>query len=565
MRERNESAKHSDFKRSGLGWTDIKGRILIGGLLLHAFIPVFLHAADAERHSTTNGVHRGVITHEASTSTALDPLTIPGGRNFIGQFTLGYAVWTLIQEPVQDFTFIWEWQRGDCTFTNCAGPALSTRDLAKYPDLLKQFYVIKPNVTIQADVEFYDASGQRIGLGHKTIVPDLVNPAGPNDPLHVPGSPTWAKFFQLDGTSDAAGSRQKALFKSAASIRLVRPEITQVIWSQTFLDLLAEKYYRLEQAATNSDRPQVAGVKSNTVAKPKVTSGQNPFEAARKTTAAPNPFEQASGQARSAANPLELAAQGMRTTAENPMEKTVRLEAEERARQAELARQAEIARKAEIARQEGLRREEARQAEVARQEREAERQAELAQQSYLPAPVYYSPPNSYDPNEEFQRASRELDERRAASDASRAQNNGNFAVNMNRMVNEIVNAGTPAASRSSGGFNQSTFVAPNRDRDQNLSLQAHKVPKYKKVYDIQCPTCSGTGRCQTCRNGGHGTHREPIGSLPSLKGIKGAVIEAGSDNRPTHDVPNVCSSGGKCTDCNGKGLLEGRYRNVEEP
>ena len=359
-------------------------------ILLSTLLVFATARAAEERHWTdpTTHAHKGIIPCAASSGSSLDDSSVLGGRGYIGQFKLSYALWSLVQEPVHDYIFSWDWQPGNHTVgKGPKGNAITTGDLAKYPDLVQQFDAVKPiSVTLMADIEFYDAQNRRYGLGRMKVYPDLIGAAGVKETLHVPGSPKWEDYFQYEyndavlhnniGTADRA-TRNKKLFQEATSVKLVQPKITAVEWPEGELNLIAGEFTRRETAEqqqlaeakkrAEAKAKQLASAQTN--AAPKQATGPNPFEQATKKSDSPNPFEQAANGTASSgpANPFEQAKAGVSTGPENPFEKTARLERE---RQAELARQAEIAR-----------REQAQRDEIARQEREEQdRKAELARQ-----------------------------------------------------------------------------------------------------------------------------------------------------------------------------------------
>ena len=324
--------------------------------------------SNSSQHWTTNGTHKGFVEQivPPGATSGLDSTSTKGGRDYLGQYRLGYALGSLMGEPVQDFVFTWDWRDGDLVVAAVQGRTVTTRDLAKYPDLAKRFYALKPfAVTVETSAEFYDTAEHRFSVGAKTVQPDMIDKAGVPDPLHVPGSPEWADFFgdnaQDNASREGLASRHKKLFKDAASVRLTQPKITAIEWPETMLRLIADEFVRREAEKASASKP---------VAKP--PDGLNPMERA--------------ALAERKLNPLEMASQGIRTKPENPMEKSVRLESEANARQAairqEADRQAELARQAQWAEDQRRHAEEERQrefaADMARAERDAEERADNA-------------------------------------------------------------------------------------------------------------------------------------------------------------------------------------------
>jgi len=346
----------------------------------------FTARADDDRHwTTTNHIHRGILQRGPGGSGLDDGAA--GGRGYIGQFKLTYSLWSVMDEALDDFIFSWEWQPGNLVVGRGPAGNITSTDLAKYPDLARNFAALKPiSVTLATDIEFYNVQGQRYGAGTKTVRPDLIGPAGEKEPMHLTGSPTWENFFQCENhpsanrtaaftiagqpaASDnsaavAPASRNKKLFVEAAHVRLLYPKITAVEWPEGALNLIADEFTRREAAEKKrlEDAKKPAEAKPKTAVKPPGTgpnaleraangTAKNPLElaAAGQSSRPLNPLERAANG--DTKNPLELASQGVRLAPENPLEKTVRLEAVERARLAEIARQAELARQAALAKQ----------------------------------------------------------------------------------------------------------------------------------------------------------------------------------------------------------------------
>ena len=229
------------------------GSLRPGSLLCLLLLSALLAArADDERHwTTTNHVHNGIIARAASTGSpiALDDSSVPGGRNYLGKFTLSYALWSLSQEPVHDYIFVWEWLPGELVVGHGPAGRVTTSDLAKYPDLAKHFASLKPlSVTLETDIQFYDAQNALVGFGHKTVKPDIIGPAGGGEPLHVPGSPHWEDFFRKDPPASDRASQNKKLFQDAARVQLVRPRLAAIEWPEASLKLIADEFTRREAA-----------------------------------------------------------------------------------------------------------------------------------------------------------------------------------------------------------------------------------------------------------------------------------------------------------------------------
>jgi hypothetical protein len=277
-----------------------------------------LPQARADSPGTTNGTHKGVLVLSAETNatTALDAPDLPGGHNYLGQFTLTYALWTIGGEPLHDFNFSWDWHKSDLIVARRPGRTITTTDLARYPALSRAFFSLKPlSLTLTVQIDFYNATGERLGFGTKTINPGLIEQAGTRETRHVPGSPRWADFFSCDfpdnPSRDELDRRHKELFTKAARVVLSAPKVTAIDWPENSLKQIADEFFRLEPPAPPPAPPTVAIDR-----RPKPATGLNPFEqAARK-----NPG--------SSANPFENDGQAGRATSENPLQKITRAQPE---------------------------------------------------------------------------------------------------------------------------------------------------------------------------------------------------------------------------------------------
>ena len=278
----------------------------------------------SDLHWTETNLHRGVLVCTAPTNppTALDHAGVLGGRGFIGSFSLRYMIGTRDQYPVQEFKFQWDWSRADVAVTNRHSPSFSTRDLAKYPDLAKQFFAIKPVwLALGADLEFYDAKGKQIGSGRKTIRFDLPAQSGSNIARLLPPSSQWADFFKDDSdatkmSAEKLTDRHQRLLAQTTSLLMVAPRLLQIEWPEKSLELIAMEFARREQ---DPKRKAAAsrGVKAQTT------------ESSATNNAHLNPLERSAGSP----NPFEAALFSGRAASENPIERTLRLEREERLRQ----------------------------------------------------------------------------------------------------------------------------------------------------------------------------------------------------------------------------------------
>jgi hypothetical protein len=222
-------------------------------LVLIAVLAAITPAAEADFHWATNGAYAGVLTlgSDAGIGKALDGSDTAGGRGYIGRCSLTYSLRVLEGEPVHDFVFTWDWQAGDLAIAQVNGQTVTTRNLAKHPDLRERFFSLKPlSVTLATRIEFLDQSGTPIGLGRKNIIPGLVDQAGVKDPLHVPGSPRWSDFFTADDDDRLAREeldrRHRELFLRADRVQLGDLRVTAVGWPEESLRQIAEEYLRRE-------------------------------------------------------------------------------------------------------------------------------------------------------------------------------------------------------------------------------------------------------------------------------------------------------------------------------
>jgi len=540
----------------------LSGTLASAAILILCLLASALGArADDDRHwTTTNHVHKGIITRAASSgsATALDDSSVTGGHNYLGKFTLSYALWSLEGQPVEDYIFVWDWQPGDLVVGRGPAGNITTADLAKYPDLPKQFYSIRPiSVTLATEIEFYDAQDFRFGLGTKTVKPDLIAPAGPNEPLHVPGSPTWQDFFRCDyqnpaltvnGAKPAAtdfASRNKERFQQAVRVQLVRPKITAVEWPEGELRMIADEFNRREgvekqrqadalaRAQARSNQVAQAGAATNTSTAPKLATGPNPFEQAAGQSGGPNPFEQAASRNASSgpANPFELARSGVRTGPENPFEANARQEAEERAQQEQLA---EIERQKEE-------REEARQEAIAQREEEA-RQRKFAAE--LAASQHNYEDDAAD--RAYRRAYNQQNQERAAR-AAQSQNN-NFFLDLQQQIGRMY--GNNSASSVYGNPNTATGSSSG-GAGSGLSLHVGKASQPTKIGPGPCPWCGGTGKCSNCK----GTGEVPTTTM-EVPAEKSSVIYPGMPMKTITSSPVCpqCNGSGECPHCHGTGL-----------
>jgi hypothetical protein len=252
--------------------------------LLSLALVATARAADSDRHWTTNGVHKGIISHTENGS-RFDP------NGFVGSFTVSYMLETLMQEPVEDTIFNWKWPEGyawdslEVGNATVDGKTVAVRvsDLQKYPDLLEAFRGMKPlSIELNLHVEFlgqnrvmnqgFHITGadnthlqwERISYGSKTIKPIVIGQAGEKTDSIVPGSPKWEDWFQLnfdrrqdDYSSDpkARARWNKETYRKAERVELTfdYPAVKSIQWmGLVSWETLLRKYGERE---SRSSRP----------------------------------------------------------------------------------------------------------------------------------------------------------------------------------------------------------------------------------------------------------------------------------------------------------------------
>ena len=462
------------------------------GLLVFLGLMAGSYGASADQHWTTNGTHKGILQRSVPTGAAsgLDEASVQGGRDFIGDFKLAYALWALQGEPVQDFVFTWEWRDAILRVATVNGREISSRDLAKYPDLARQFHALKPDsVTLRTVLGFYDAAEHRFGVGEKTLQPDMIDKAGVPNPLHVPGSPAWAEFFRYKEPAN-----NKKVFAEAARVQLTDPKIVAVEWPEEILQLIAREFLRRETA--EAAKPATP--------RPVPADGLNPLERA--------------AAAEKQLNPLELASRGVRTTPENPLEKNVRVEREEQERLASIKREQD-ARAAALAREQAAEAAAESRREAAEEERRHQYAADMARAEEAADLRAYRRAV----------AAQARDRRRYDAQSPGA----NSQSDINQRIRETV-----GNKSGSGGLQLTAERSENKPRGaapcpvcqgrrkcvncegrgyfENVETHYKKLPPgataisqddpgTKQTVRRTCSACEGSGKCHAC--GGTGTER----------------------------------------------------------
>ncbi|MFO1437306.1 MAG: hypothetical protein U1F81_03225 [Verrucomicrobiaceae bacterium] len=282
-------------------------------LLLMSVATAGTNTIETPTYSTADGKHRGDIT--------VTPLMSNQVADKMGKFRLSYSLWTLVGEPVQDYLFSWDWPKGEITVGNAMIDGkqvpVTTKDLAKYPDLLGRFVAVKPvGLTLTASIDFYPKGkpGQAAWagpewVGRLTIKPDFIQAAGKPGLSFSPGSPDWADFFSLIPVShEPAGKAERArlhkkIWAESREVRLRNLEITQIEWPDGEFTSILRDYARLE-----SQEGKIADTKPTEPKEPKI----NPFELAiaKNATKAANPFENPAPKTESAAPNLTASQTG---------------------------------------------------------------------------------------------------------------------------------------------------------------------------------------------------------------------------------------------------------------
>ncbi|NOS72679.1 MAG: hypothetical protein HOP33_22495, partial [Verrucomicrobia bacterium] len=272
-------------------------------IVLLAFALAVLPQARADSHWTTNGVHKGVLTLSAEPGAvaALDSPDVPGGHNYLGKFTLTYSLSTILGEPVHDFNFSWDWHKSDLIVARRPGRTITTTDLGRHPALSRAFSSLKPlSITLTTRINFYGTNGEQIGFGFKNVNPGLVEQAGTQEMLHLPGSPRWSDFFTCDfpdnPSRDELSRRNRELFQKAARVVLGDPKVSAIEWPEDALMRIADEFLRLEPPAPQPVRA--------------VATSPNPFEqATRKNSGEPAAQENYTGRFRGQGIDLRLLAE----------------------------------------------------------------------------------------------------------------------------------------------------------------------------------------------------------------------------------------------------------------
>lgn len=278
-------------------------------LLLMSVATAGTNTVETPTYSTADGKHRGDIT--------VTPLMSNQVADKMGKFRLSYALWTLVGEPVQDYLFSWDWPKGEITVGNAMIDGkqvpVTTKDLAKYPDLLGRFVAVKPvGLTLTASIDFYPKGkpGQAAWagpewVGRLTIKPDFIQAAGKPGLSFSPGSPDWADFFSLIPAShEPAGTTERArkhkmIWAESREVRLRDFQITKIEWPEGEFTSILRDYAGLERPTAKTAQTRAVAPKKTKVnpfdALAESKTKLNPFDAVTENkvaTTKPNPFEE---------------------------------------------------------------------------------------------------------------------------------------------------------------------------------------------------------------------------------------------------------------------------------
>jgi hypothetical protein len=219
-------------------------------------------------HKVVNEIHKGSIVAGAPRG---DPLGL------IGAYQLDYALWVLLDEPVEDYLFRWE--LGTELWLSRAEKTTLERVRQEDPDLFKRLEALAPvSVTLRARVRFHAPEAATMGLpfaeADLDITPDLTAPSGKPQPFSVPGSPEWGawmknvkhgnNFAVVDGKAQAicglmdasdSASCLKKIWKSAKRVELTNVAVIGVEWPEVetrmLLAAISDRRRRAEQKASD--------------------------------------------------------------------------------------------------------------------------------------------------------------------------------------------------------------------------------------------------------------------------------------------------------------------------
>lgn len=157
------------------------------GLVVFACVTARASAQTVAQPRTNAGIHKGVVTFA--------PNGVGDPHKRICQIQLSYGLWTLLEEPVEDYLF--KWDACPDTDATLSGRTFADVKLAnpEYSDRLDQLTPL--DVVLRGTVSFYSTAvgGTPFATGTLDINPDLISPSGKPAAFSVPGSPEWDKWF----------------------------------------------------------------------------------------------------------------------------------------------------------------------------------------------------------------------------------------------------------------------------------------------------------------------------------------------------------------------------------
>lgn len=492
-------------------------------MLLLSCIPAWAPAAAfVESHSTKDGMHKGQIR-------AVGPVTGLDPKGYIFEIRISYCLWSIMGTPTEDYKFWWQWREGELPVGSYADGdrtiQVTTTSLAKYPDLLAQFYKLKPvDIQLRAGLWFDKLPGAiATADATKTFKPDLIAASGVAQDFSVPSGRDWWDFFDLKApdawiaspklanlpdrakwAKEDIGRINKTTFAASKRVYMSAPEIVSVDWGDATIKNLVDDYARREQQG--KPKTPAASAEPNPLEKanPAKPAGPNPFEKAdASATAKPNPLERGGRTAPVGGTPFT----GITATRENPMEKAQRLERERRERDRleleRLARErAESDRAALEQRQEKDRiaRERQQEEDRAARERQQENDRIVRQRQEDDARATRERQTDEKPNDGFVSVGDAIEQNRAAKEARAAQDareeqqqNGNMMADMTSRMRETMGSAIqqprPAILRDTDySTRRSTdTVAPPARREEPAPSQSRRAPARSEREDADSP------------------------------------------------------------------------------
>jgi len=217
-------------------------------------------------------IHRGSF----SVSAGLEPLPV-ASLDHLATFTVAWAWWSQMGEPVQDFAVTWKWNEaglqdlelGKVRIKEGGARTVRAGELQGQPDLWRRLLALKPAaLELEVEVLLFDAETRGTDYPFarlpKRIKPDLLGQADRPAALHAPGSPAWSAFFLAPGNrwrnttgigakahteltaflekpdSQERGAFNRKLFAMAQRFHVQYPKVVSIAWPKAEFQLLAE-------------------------------------------------------------------------------------------------------------------------------------------------------------------------------------------------------------------------------------------------------------------------------------------------------------------------------------